>query len=70
MRFGEGPEGRTLSEQLPDPMLCNVRLAIVRALHASGAAKVLASLREEADDTDCPRAWFSPEEDGRELGFC
>ncbi|KAH8081341.1 hypothetical protein BXZ70DRAFT_959908 [Cristinia sonorae] len=60
--FGRGVDHVCLSDQLPDPTLCNVRLAITQALHASGATRLVASLKEDADDTDYASVCFTQDE--------
>lgn len=59
--FGQGPEGDTFGIG-PDPLLCNIQLAVARVLKMSGAVEVIAQLREDADDTDFPHNYvFSHE---------
>ncbi|KAG6811476.1 hypothetical protein H0H92_007248 [Tricholoma furcatifolium] len=56
--FGLGPEGTHLRNG-PHPLLCNLRLAVGRALCNSGAADFITRLMEDANDMDCPHhvAW-------------
>ncbi|KAG6915812.1 hypothetical protein DXG01_009686 [Tephrocybe rancida] len=51
--FGQGPEGAQ-HRNGPNPLLCNLRLAVGRALHTSGAAEFISELMDDADDIDCP----------------
>jgi len=36
----------------PDPEFCNLKLAIARAMHASGAADIIADIHGENDDDE------------------
>ncbi|KAF8071555.1 hypothetical protein FPV67DRAFT_1667049 [Lyophyllum atratum] len=51
IRFGDGPEGPLLRCG-PHPLLCNVRLAVGRALYTSGAAEFITRLMEDADESN------------------
>ncbi|KAF5379666.1 hypothetical protein D9615_005758 [Tricholomella constricta] len=59
--FGEGPEASQLHYG-PHPMLCNLRLAVGRALYTSGAAEFIHQLMEDADDTNCPHNTLKDED--------
>ncbi|KAG6835901.1 hypothetical protein H0H93_013542 [Arthromyces matolae] len=50
--FGQGPTG-TQNRNGPHPLLCNLRLAVSRALYTSGAAEFIGQLMQDADDMDC-----------------
>ncbi|KAG6867614.1 hypothetical protein C0993_000512 [Termitomyces sp. T159_Od127] len=50
--FGQGPEG-TQFRNGPHPILCNLRLAVSRALYTSGAAEFISQLMHDADDVNC-----------------
>ncbi|KAG5341966.1 hypothetical protein E4T56_gene299 [Termitomyces sp. T112] len=52
--FGQGPEGAQYRNG-PHPILCNLRLAVSRALHTSGAAEFISQLMHDAGDFDCRR---------------
>ncbi|KAG6896644.1 hypothetical protein C0992_006942 [Termitomyces sp. T32_za158] len=47
--LGQGPEG-TQYRNGPHPILCNLRLAVSRALYTSGAAEFISQLMHDADD--------------------
>ncbi|KAF8071563.1 hypothetical protein FPV67DRAFT_881722 [Lyophyllum atratum] len=51
IQFGDGPEGHELHYG-PHPLLCNVRLAVGRALYTSGAADFITRLMEDADESN------------------
>lgn len=51
--FGSGPKASRLHHG-PHLTLCDLRLAVSRALHNSGAADFISQLMEEADDTGRP----------------
>jgi hypothetical protein len=59
--FGQGPKGERLGLG-PLPLLCNLQLAVARVLHMSGAAEVIAQLKDEADDTDFSKVYFMSED--------
>ena len=44
------PFGRVRNQDLPDPALCNVRLAISRVAHACGAAEVVDRILRDEED--------------------
>ena len=48
MTFGTGAHGGSIDE--PDPDFCNLKLAIARALHACGAADIIAKIYDDDDD--------------------
>jgi hypothetical protein len=48
--FGLGEDGQHLDK--PDPEYCNLKLALARALHACGAADVIAQLYGDDDDDE------------------
>ncbi|KAG6901144.1 hypothetical protein C0995_016510 [Termitomyces sp. Mi166 len=52
--FGQGPEGAQYRNG-PHPILCNLRLAVSRALYTSGAVEFISQLMHDADDIDCRR---------------
>ncbi|KAH9975650.1 hypothetical protein BJV74DRAFT_888762 [Russula compacta] len=49
--FGGGPEAARLGFG-PSPALCNLQLAVARALSMSGAAEVIAQIMDDGDDSD------------------
>src|SRR6266576_822376 len=49
--FGKGPEAGRLGMG-PHPLLCNLQLAVARALNMSGAAELIAQIIEKGDDSD------------------
>lgn len=51
IQFGGGTKGERLGRG-PLPLLCNIRLAMARALHMSGAAEVVMQLKVDSDDSD------------------
>ncbi|KAF5374130.1 hypothetical protein D9615_008842 [Tricholomella constricta] len=58
IKFGLGTEGSRLGGG-PLPLLCNLQLAVARALNMSGAAEVISQLMEDADDSDFPHILLS-----------
>jgi hypothetical protein len=55
IRFGQG-EAKDI-EKLgggPLPALCNLQYAVARVFRVSGAADVIAQLKDDADDSDIP----------------
>ena len=58
--FGEGPEGKQLEG--PNPVLCNIHLALARVMKMSGAAEVIMQLIEDADDSDFPQSYVASQE--------
>jgi hypothetical protein len=46
--FGEGTKGHLLN--LPEPAFCNLKLAIARVMHASGAAEIFDQLYHDDDE--------------------
>jgi len=61
IKFGQGAEGSRL-ESGPLPLLCNLQLAVARVLKMSGAAEVIAQLKEDADDSDFPHIFLSSDD--------
>ncbi|KAG6833119.1 hypothetical protein H0H87_011227 [Tephrocybe sp. NHM501043] len=55
--FGQGPGGAQYRNG-PHPLLCNLRLAVGRALYTSGAAEFINQLMHDADDIDHPHVAF------------
>jgi len=56
--FGRGPEAAHLGPG-PNPVLCNLQLAVARVLRMSGAAGLIAQIMEDGDDSDFTRAYIS-----------
>ena len=56
--FGRGLEAARLGSG-PDPLLCNLKLAVAWVLKMSGAAEVIAQLMEDGDDSDFPRVYIA-----------
>ncbi|KAG5651621.1 hypothetical protein H0H81_008026 [Sphagnurus paluster] len=50
--FGGGREGDQLHHG-PHPTLCNLRLAVARALYTSGASGFIQKLIDDAEEADC-----------------
>lgn len=48
--FNRGNNGNTIDG--PDPEYCNLKLAIARAFHASGAADIIAEFYDNDDEDD------------------
>ena len=48
--FNRGNNGNTIDR--PDPEYCNLKLAIARAFHASGAADIIAEFYDNDDEDD------------------
>jgi len=48
--FGHGKDFQYIDK--PDPVYCNLKLALARALHACGAADVIAELYGDDDDDE------------------
>ena len=59
--FGKGPDGERLDKG-PNPILCNLHLAVARVLRASGAMDVITEWQDEADDSDFPHSFLASEE--------
>jgi len=57
VKFGMGPEANRIGSG-PDPLLCNLQLAVARVLKMSGAAELIAQMAEDADDSDFPRVYL------------
>lgn len=51
IRFGQGEEKGIRG---PSPALCNLQYAVARVLRMSGAAELIAQLKDDADDSDLP----------------
>ena len=60
--FGKGTEGKKL-DYGPNPVLCNLRLAVARVLKMSGAADLILEWKDEADDEGFCRLFVTSEED-------
>jgi hypothetical protein len=56
--FGGGPEAARLGSG-PNPLLCNLQLAVARVLRMSGAAEVIAQMIEDGDDSDFPHVYIA-----------
>ncbi|KAF8576916.1 hypothetical protein K439DRAFT_1622503 [Ramaria rubella] len=56
--FGQGPEGEKLGNG-PLPLLCNLHLAVARAILMSDAADTVTQWMDEADDSDCPHVYLA-----------
>ncbi|KAF8330338.1 uncharacterized protein EI90DRAFT_2922141 [Cantharellus anzutake] len=56
--FGGGPEAARLGPG-PNPLLCNLRLAVARVLRMSGAADIIAQMIDDGDDTDFPHVYIA-----------
>jgi hypothetical protein len=56
--FGKGPEATRLGSG-PNPLLCNLQLAIARVLKMSGAAELIAQMMEDGDDSDFPHVYVA-----------
>jgi len=61
INFGQGPEGERFGRG-PLPLLCNLQLAVARVLHMSGAAEIIAQLKDDADDTDFSNVYHMSED--------
>ena len=61
IKFGRGPEGERLGRG-PLPLLCNLQLAVARILRTSGAADVIAQLKDGADETDFSNVYLASED--------
>ena len=49
--FGNSTSGSTVP--LPDPMICNLHLAVARVTHASGASEVFDQFLDDDDEDAC-----------------
>jgi len=56
--FGGGPEAVRLGFG-PNPLLCNLQLAVARVLRISGAAEVIAQIMEDGDDSDFAHVYIA-----------
>jgi len=56
--FGGGPEAARLGFG-PNPLLCNLRLAVARVLRMSGAAEVIAQMIDDGDDSDFAHVYIA-----------
>ena len=56
--FGGGPEAERLGSG-PDPLLCNLQLAVARVLKMSGAAELITQIIEDGDDSDFTHVYIS-----------
>jgi hypothetical protein len=55
IQFGQGKaEDIEKLGEGPLPTLCNLRYAVARVFRVSGAADVIAQLKDDADDSDIP----------------
>jgi hypothetical protein len=61
IRFGLGTDGEKLGVG-PNPLLCNVQLAVARVLRVSGAAGLIELMRDDADDSDYPRSYIKSDQ--------
>ena len=59
--FGMGTEGTQLGGG-PLPYLCNLKLAVARVMHMSGAADVILQWKDEANDDGMPHNFIASEE--------
>jgi hypothetical protein len=50
IKFGEGPEASRLGSG-PEPLLCNLQLAVARVLKTSGAAEMIMHWMEDGGDS-------------------
>jgi hypothetical protein len=66
IEFGGGPEAKQLGPG-PLPLLCNIRLAVARALKMTGAAGLIAELKEDADDGEILPIYLSSDDFSRIL---
>jgi len=56
--FGGGPEAARLGPG-PNPLLCNLQLAVARVLRMSGAADIIAQIIDDGDDSDFPHVYIA-----------
>src|SRR5712671_4451072 len=56
--FGGGPEAARLGFG-PNPLLCNLQLAVARVLRMSGAAEVIAQMIDDGDDSDFAHVYIA-----------
>ena len=56
--FGNGPEASRLGTG-PLPRLCNLQLAVARVFNNSGAAELIAQIKDEGDDSDFPHVYVA-----------
>ncbi|KAK2462249.1 hypothetical protein APHAL10511_005745 [Amanita phalloides] len=56
--FGRGPEAARLGSG-PDPLLCNLQLAVARVLKMSGAAELIGQILEDGDDSDFAHVYIA-----------
>ncbi|KAF8330339.1 uncharacterized protein EI90DRAFT_3124372 [Cantharellus anzutake] len=56
--FGGGPEAARLGPG-PNPLLCNVQLAVARTVRMSGAADIIAQMIDDGDDSDFPHVYIA-----------
>ncbi|KAF8325089.1 uncharacterized protein EI90DRAFT_3129205 [Cantharellus anzutake] len=56
--FGGGPEAARLGPG-PNPSLCNLQLAVARVLRMSGAADIIAQIKDDGDDSDFPHVYIA-----------
>ncbi|KAH7885711.1 hypothetical protein F5I97DRAFT_1808679 [Phlebopus sp. FC_14] len=56
--FGRGPDGMKLGLG-PDPLLCNLQLAVARVLKMSAAAELIMEMKDDADDSDYPHVYIA-----------
>jgi hypothetical protein len=58
IKFGGGLEANRLGPG-PDPLLCNLQLAVARVLKTSGAAELIMQWMKDADDSDFPHVYIA-----------
>jgi hypothetical protein len=56
--FGGGPEAARLGPG-PNPLLCNLQLAVARVLRMSGAADIIEQMIDDGDDSDFPHVYIA-----------
>ena len=56
--FGGGPEAARLGFG-PNPLLCNLQLAVARVSNMSGAAEVIAQIIDDGDDSDFSHVYIA-----------
>jgi len=56
--FGGGSDAARLGPG-PNPLLCNLQLAVARVLRMSGAAEIIAQIVDDGDDSDFPHVYIA-----------
>jgi len=56
--FGGGPEAARLGSG-PNPLLCNLQLAVARVLSMSGAAEIISQMMDDGDDSDFAHVYIA-----------